>query len=374
VTTWDQGVFGTGEVYIESLMAALPRFDFAVLVLTADDEVRSRSKDLTSPRDNVIFELGLFMGVLGRDRTFILQPRDSGLKIPTDLAGITASSFDWPRVDKNYKAAVATGAEVIREKIQTVGRRQTPQPDFLAGLDQTLVSDESGVVSARIGGCEIRVPDGRIESCSTSGDVAVVLPCNEYFDDECAGDRRSALGAYVGAIFPGRVSEFMSRVRSECEKTLGSPIERQKKDRERALSFGAGRAILILNPLDSTVPVALVSTTTQRAGTGLVAKSSFLFDGVCDLLTRLADVRINEVVMPVLGAGHGGMDAATAFVSLVLALAEAVRGTQGRPLRRVTIVNFKKDAEAPPSVHPVVVRRALALAGAPGHLGSAAVA
>ena len=88
---------------------------------------------------------------------------------------------------------------------------------------------------------------------------------------------------------------------------------------------------------------------------------------MCELVTRLVDERLNQVVMPILGAGHGGMDPATAFVSLVLALAEAIRYVPGRPLRSATVVLFKKDAASPCEVDPVVIRRALALAGAPRH-------
>jgi len=77
VITWDQGEFALGQTFIESLIGALSRFDFAVLILTPDDFVQYRSIEVFGPRDNVIFELGLFMGRLGRDRTFILQP--SGL-------------------------------------------------------------------------------------------------------------------------------------------------------------------------------------------------------------------------------------------------------------------------------------------------------
>jgi len=75
-------------------MDATSRFDFAILLLTPDDIVQSRSTELASPRDNVIFELGLFMGELGRDRTFILQQPGSGMKIPTDLAGVVTSNYD----------------------------------------------------------------------------------------------------------------------------------------------------------------------------------------------------------------------------------------------------------------------------------------
>jgi CRP/FNR family transcriptional regulator, cyclic AMP receptor protein len=48
----------------------------------------SRGKKKSSPRDNVIFELGLLMGALGRDRVFILKPKGVDVRIPTDLLGV----------------------------------------------------------------------------------------------------------------------------------------------------------------------------------------------------------------------------------------------------------------------------------------------
>ena len=54
----------------------------------------SRDSVSYSPRDNVIFELGLFMGALSRSRTFILMPRNGEVKIPTDLLGLTCLQFE----------------------------------------------------------------------------------------------------------------------------------------------------------------------------------------------------------------------------------------------------------------------------------------
>jgi predicted nucleotide-binding protein len=82
---WNEGFFALGNTFIESLVSSLPTFDFAVLVLTADDLIHSRNDEILGPRDNVIFELGLFMGRLGRSRTFIVHQANAQLKIPTDL-------------------------------------------------------------------------------------------------------------------------------------------------------------------------------------------------------------------------------------------------------------------------------------------------
>src|SRR5688500_4686513 len=65
-TLWTQGVFEPSYGYLESLTKALEHSDFAVLVLTSDDVVESRGAGSAAPRDNVVFELGLFIGHLGR--------------------------------------------------------------------------------------------------------------------------------------------------------------------------------------------------------------------------------------------------------------------------------------------------------------------
>jgi CRP/FNR family transcriptional regulator, cyclic AMP receptor protein len=86
---WTDGVFQASQTAIESLVAAAGQCDFAVLVLTADDLVVSRRKRKASPRDNVVFELGLFIGALGRDRVVIIKPTNVDIRIPTDLLGVT---------------------------------------------------------------------------------------------------------------------------------------------------------------------------------------------------------------------------------------------------------------------------------------------
>jgi hypothetical protein len=235
-----------------------------------------------------------------------------------------------------------------------------------AGLDLSRVEEAEGVLSTTVAGCTIRVVEGRLEDYPAEPGAAVVLPCNEYFDDRCVADTKSALGAFVNKHFEGRVDAFVSLMKSESAKRLGPGAERQKTDDERATSFGPGKCLLLLTPLGRSTPVALMSTTTQRAGQGLVGRLSYLFTGLRELVTRLADARINEVVMPVLAAGHGGIDPPLAFVGLLLAVAEAARYRDGGQLRRVTIVVFKPNSKSPAEVDPVVVRRGLALISSEG--------
>ena len=202
--------------------------------------------------------------------------------------------------------------------------------DVGAGLDLTRVKRHNGTFSTNVSGCEISVVNGRIEDYAQDQSTAVVLPCNEYFDDRCVSDTRSALGAYVNRVFEGQVPAFVSLVKDECRRQLGVGKEQQKTRDERAESFGPGRCLLLMKPLERSVPIALVSTTTQRAGEGLAARISYLFDGMHELVTRLADARLTEAAMPILAAGHGGIDPPLAFVGLLLRL-QRLRATVKEP-------------------------------------------
>jgi predicted nucleotide-binding protein len=55
VTIWNEGFFGLGGGTLETLVNALDRFDFAILVLTPDDLVVSREVSSQRPRDNVMW-------------------------------------------------------------------------------------------------------------------------------------------------------------------------------------------------------------------------------------------------------------------------------------------------------------------------------
>jgi hypothetical protein len=121
-TIWSQGVFGLSTGTLESLVLALDKFDFAILVLTPDDMIVSRGHENQSPRDNVLFEVGLFVGGLGRNRTYIVYQRDSNIKLPSDLAGITMPTFQV-HSDGNLLASLGAACTLIKSEIEKNGVR-----------------------------------------------------------------------------------------------------------------------------------------------------------------------------------------------------------------------------------------------------------
>jgi Predicted nucleotide-binding protein containing TIR-like domain len=122
-TIWYQGVFGPGSVTMSALVDEARRVDYAVLILTPDDIKISRGAASASARDNAILELGLFLGSLGPDRVFMVTPRESDLRLPTDLAGVTTLQYKPDRKDGNLRAALGPTALAIQQRIARRGLR-----------------------------------------------------------------------------------------------------------------------------------------------------------------------------------------------------------------------------------------------------------
>ena len=78
--------------------------------------------------------------------------------------------------------------------VLTLWIKQRSDEASAAGLDLSQVKESNGILSATVGDCEVRVVEGRLEDYVAESGTVIVLPCNEYFDDRCAGDLKSALG------------------------------------------------------------------------------------------------------------------------------------------------------------------------------------
>jgi hypothetical protein len=136
-TLWTQSVFQLSGYAIDSLLQVLSGSDFGVFAFTPDDVIRIRHKQYDAVRDNVLFELGLFMGRLGKDRTFILAPRgNEKLHIPTDLFGLTTGTYDPDRPDKNLVAALGSACNQIRHSIQKLGPIRLGTQQAIEKLDE----------------------------------------------------------------------------------------------------------------------------------------------------------------------------------------------------------------------------------------------
>jgi hypothetical protein len=139
--------FDLSKVFIESLEEAALDIDFALLVMTPDDVIKSRNKKNPVPRDNVIFELGLFMGFLGRDRCFLFHEGRPDLKLPTDLLGIMSAIYKSPKNEESIESVIEKPCSQISERIVQLGSRRKLSPEKLA-VQETIYSFSNEIQGA----------------------------------------------------------------------------------------------------------------------------------------------------------------------------------------------------------------------------------
>ena len=115
--------FNPGTTTLDRLVELTHEVDFAAFVFAKDDWTSesgavsaSVEKGQASPRDNVVFEAGLFGGVLGMRRTFILHA--SGAKLPSDLFGLTCVRY----ADATTASEMRDINEKLRKAIENEGR------------------------------------------------------------------------------------------------------------------------------------------------------------------------------------------------------------------------------------------------------------
>lgn len=107
---------------ISSLIEKLIWADFGIFILSADDQINSRGHEMVTPRDNVIFELGLFMGGLGKNRVAAVIDRGTpGIRKISDLSGFTFLEYDSTK--SNAQNATRAASSHIKQAIRLYGKR-----------------------------------------------------------------------------------------------------------------------------------------------------------------------------------------------------------------------------------------------------------
>jgi hypothetical protein len=116
-TLWSNA-FQLSSVTLTSLAERAQSSDFGVFIFTPDDQIEMRGNKDNSVRDNVLFELGIFIGSLGIERCFIIKPRDISLHIPTDLGGVTIADYEPNRSDNDLSSALSSACTKIKMAIK----------------------------------------------------------------------------------------------------------------------------------------------------------------------------------------------------------------------------------------------------------------
>jgi predicted nucleotide-binding protein len=123
VRSWSlPGLFSPGGTPIDVLLKEVDGSDFAAFVFGPDDKIASRKAKYFVPRDNVVFELGLFMGRLSRERALVVMQHKSSVKIPTDLLGVEAITY-VTKSPPDLATSIQTVCHDLRKIITRLGPR-----------------------------------------------------------------------------------------------------------------------------------------------------------------------------------------------------------------------------------------------------------
>lgn len=122
-TVWNDGVFGATGHPLEDLECQIKAADFGVLVVAPDDRIEIRGRMHDAPRDNVVFEIGLMLGQLWRERTYIVKPKGADVKLPTDLLGLTLLEYRPSEDPAQLERNVAPLCEELCRRVRRLGPR-----------------------------------------------------------------------------------------------------------------------------------------------------------------------------------------------------------------------------------------------------------
>jgi hypothetical protein len=139
VDVWnDRGVFPVGSLTLASLENRASRYDFALIIMTPDDVRRSRHRINIVPRDNLVFELGLFMGRIGPDRTLIIRSDSSSMKLPSDLEGLVVAFYSETMVRHDLKKSIQSACDQVKDRIQELGLSEVKRTGKLGEAADTM--------------------------------------------------------------------------------------------------------------------------------------------------------------------------------------------------------------------------------------------
>ena len=130
---WNQNVIGPGRYTIPGLVERISRMDFAIFVFSPDDTIcyqndpedQRAKRTAFVPRDNVICECGMAIGLLGQQRCYIFQDRRA--TVPSDFRGLTTARYTF---DPDYTILRARIASCVTAfmYIASVGQGTVPRP------------------------------------------------------------------------------------------------------------------------------------------------------------------------------------------------------------------------------------------------------
>ncbi|MCL5422504.1 MAG: hypothetical protein M1461_08560 [Nitrospirae bacterium] len=192
-------------------------------------------------------------------------------------------------------------------------------------------------VEIQRGDLTIRIQIGEIQSiAAATRNSVIVLPANTTFIDDCATDKRTAMGAFFLDRFPDKVAALPDLF----SKILAVNGSHPDEDGQ----FTAGTTIILPDDFAKPAKVVVTASTIRMAGSGITSSPQVICSCVEGILKCTADQRIDTIYLPILGSGHGGVDRGMALLFLLFAVLHFARAYHH--IRLVQIIVHPKDVDS----------------------------
>lgn len=188
-----------------------------------------------------------------------------------------------------------------------------------------------------IGSCHLNINFDDIKNVKCSdAQSAIILPMNDTFDDECINDPKSSLGAFIQENFPKGIKEIQGLIANELKDTSYETLDSIK-------IYPLNTVIYLDGPLGSKQHIILVSVTTKRKNEGIKSDPSYIANGILEVFKFSADKKMTKLYMPVLGAGHGGVDFSVALYSLLLEVIYNLKYNKFHHVKEMNIIIYDPE-------------------------------
>ena len=200
IDVWNDGkIFSLNKSTLDSLMIASRKYDYGVLIATKDDIAKVRGTEHYIPRDNVMLEMGMFLGSLGLTRAFLLV--EKFCKLPTDYSGVTVPCFEKD-VDGSLDKAIEQILKALNNTKRSFNLKPVPSAALALGYFDNFIQP---LAKKRI-------------SDNIKFSLKVLIPSN-------INDMRTAIDVYKYENFSEEVSVFNDGARPRVYKLLNENNE-----------------------------------------------------------------------------------------------------------------------------------------------------
>jgi len=197
--------------------------------------------------------------------------------------------------------------------------------------------DYSKGVEVKRGNLTIRIQMGEIQAITNlSKNDSIVLPVNTTFVDDCATDKRTAMGAF----FLDRFSEKINLLPALFSDILASHGLHPDGNGH----YATGTTIILPDDYAKPAKVVITAATVRMAVSGITSSPYVICSCVEGILRCTADQRVDAIYLPIIGSGHGGVDKGLALLFILLALLHFSKAYHH--IKLVQIVIHPKDVES----------------------------